>query len=165
MESIINNHPFHCIGVVATEERRSELIEWAYFNSQVLNGHQLTSTGETGLILEGTLNRPITKLFTADTGGYQQMARLIESGKIDLLFFFAEPASDLEKDLDLKNLLVLASKHNVMVASNPVTLDMVMNRMVSKQAELLMPNRRGSFRHRLGLLSRLFRRPNLVAGV
>ena len=114
------------IAIVATDNKRADLIEWSYFNKDILTQHQLTAVGETGIVLEGTLNITIHKLFTADTGGYQQLASLIENGKIDMLFFFAEPSSSVEMDLDLKNLLVVAARHNVIVASNKVTTDMVM---------------------------------------
>jgi methylglyoxal synthase len=114
------------IAIVATDNKRADLIEWSYFNKAILTQHQLTAIGETGIVLEGTLNITINKLFTADTGGYQQLAGLIENGNIDMLFFFADPDSSVEKDLDLKNLLVVVAKHNVIVASNKVTTKMVM---------------------------------------
>ena len=125
------------IAIVATDNKRADLIEWSYFNKDLLTQHQLTAAGETGIILEGTLNITINKLFTADTGGYQQLANLIENDKIDILFFFAEPSSSVEKDLDLKNLLVVAAKHNVIVASNKVTTEMVMAREFSMNEQLV----------------------------
>lgn len=126
MNNLKNTAATKRIAVVATDNKRTELIEWSYFNKDLLTQHQLTACGETGIILEGTLNSVVNKLFTADTGGYQQLASLMKNGKIDMFFFFAEPASSVEKDLALKNLLVVAAKHNVVVASNKVMTEIVM---------------------------------------
>ncbi|MEP7375236.1 MAG: methylglyoxal synthase [Chitinophagaceae bacterium] len=126
MNNLKNTTAIKRIAIVATDNKRADLIEWSYFNKDLLTKHPLTAVGETGLVLEGTLNITVNKLFTADTGGYQQLAGLIENGGIDMLFFFADPDSSVEKDLDLKNLLVVAAKHNVIVASNKVTTEMVM---------------------------------------
>ena len=71
------------IAIAATDNKRADLIEWSYFNKDLLVQHLLTAVGETGLVLEGTLNISVNKLFTADTGGYQQLAGLIENGKIE----------------------------------------------------------------------------------
>jgi len=152
------------IAIVATDNRRAELIEWSYFNKDTLAQHELTATGETAIVLEGTLNTAINKLFTADTGGYQQMAGLIENGKIDVLFFFAEPASSVEKDLDLKNLLVAAAKHNVIVASNKVTTDMVMASVFSNRENAVQPkNNPGLLKQTISLINQFSTRSLLWA--
>jgi len=151
------------IAIVATDNKRAELIEWSYFNKDLLAQHELTATGETAIVLEGTLNTTITKLFTADTGGYQQLASLIENGKIDMLFFFAEPASPLEKDLDLKNLLVAAAKHNVIVASNKVTTNMVMATVFSNNENTVQTksNPPGLIKQTISMINQFSIRPFL----
>ena len=148
------------IAIAATENKRADLIEWSYFNKDILTKHQLTAIGETGIVLEGTLNISINKLFTADTGGYQQLASLIENGNIDMLFFFAEPDSSIEKDLDLKNLLVVAAKHNVMVASNKVTTEMVMASEFSRNDQpVKRKNSSGFLQQTISFFSQFTSRP------
>lgn len=151
------------IAIVATDNKRTDLIEWSYFNKQLLARHQLTACGETAVIIEGTLNTEINKLFTADTGGYQQLAKLIENGKIDMLFFFAEPAAAVEKDLDLKNLLVVAAKHNVVVASNKATTEMVMASEFPDNGQSLQHrNNPGFLKQTISYLTQLFFKPSLT---
>ena len=151
------------IAIVATDNKRTDLIEWSYFNKELLTRHQLTACGETAVIMEGTLNTEINKLFTADTGGYQQLAKLIENGKIDMLFFFAEPAPSVEKDLDLKNLLVVAAKHNVVVASNKVTTEMVMaSEFPDNGQPVKQRNNPGFLKQTISYLTQLFFKPSLT---
>jgi len=164
MNNLKNAPATRRIAIVATENKRAELIEWSYFNKDILAQHELMATGETAIVLEGTLNTSINKLFTADTGGYQQLASLIESGKVDMLFFFAEPASPVEKDLDLKNLLVAAANHNVMVASNRVMTNMVMASEFSNKENTFQPkNNPGLFKQSIALINQLSIRPFLSA--
>jgi len=155
MKNLKNAPATSRIAIVATDNKRAELIEWSYFNKDILAQHELTATGETAIVLEGTLNTFINKLFTADTGGYQQLASLIENGKIDMLFFFAEPASPVEKDLDLKNLLVAAANHNVIVASNKVTTSMVMASVFRNKENTVQPkNNPGLLKQTISLINR-----------
>ena len=164
MNNLKNAPATRRIAIVATDNKRAELIEWSYFNKDILAQHELTSTGETAIVLEGTLNTSTNKLFTADTGGYQQLASLIENGKIDMLFFFAEPASAIEKDLDLKNLLVAAATHNVIVASNKVTTNMVMASVFSNKENIVQPkNNPGLLKQTISLINQFSIRPFLSA--
>jgi methylglyoxal synthase len=151
------------IAIVATDNKRTELIEWSYFNKELLTRHQLTACGETAVIIEGTLNTEINKLFTTDTGGYQQLAKLIENGKIDMLFFFAEPVASVEKDLDLKNLLVVAAKQNVVVASNKVTTAMVMASAFPDNGQPVKKrNNPGLLKQAISTLTQLLLKPSLT---
>ena len=163
MNNLKNETATKSIAIVATDNKRTDLIEWSYFNKELLTRHQLTACGETAVIVEGTLHSEINKLFTADTGGYQQLAQLIENGKIDMLFFFAEPAASVEKDLDLKNLLVVAAKHNVVVASNKVTTAMVMaSEFPDNGQPVKQSNSPGFLKQVISNFNQLFFKPSLT---
>lgn len=133
MNHLKNAETVKRIAVVAGDNKRTELIEWSYFNKHILEQQQLTAISETADILEGTMNIPIERLFTRNTGGYQQLASLIEKGKIDILFFFAEPAIAKEKDTDLKKVLVAATNQNIVVACNELMTGIVMSSVLQKK--------------------------------
>lgn len=132
MNNVNNKKAAQRIAIVADDNKRTSLIEWSYFNKDVLATHELTAISETAEILDGTLKTPVKKLFTRNTGGYEQLAALIEAGEFDVLFFFAEPAIEKEKDNDLKKVLILAAKYNVMIACNDVTIDLLMKEILNK---------------------------------
>jgi methylglyoxal synthase len=123
------------IAIVADDNKRTELIEWSYFNKDILEQQELIAISETAEILEGTLKVTVKKLFTRWTGGYEQLAGLIETHNIDILFFFAEPGIEKEKDNDLKKLLVLAAKHNIMIACNEITTELLMRTVLKKETD------------------------------
>ena len=152
------------IAIVADDNKRTELIEWSYFNKDILAQHELTAISETVEVLEGTLKIPVKKLFTRNTGGYEELAGLIETNKIDILFFFAEPALEKEKDNDLKKLLVLAAKHNIMIASNEITTELLMRTVLKKETDAATTrNYRGVIRQTISFITHLATKPSMAA--
>lgn len=152
------------IAIVADDNKRTELIEWSYFNKDILAQQDLTAISETAEILEGTLKLPVKKLFTRYTGGYDQLAGLIETNKIDILFFFAEPDMEKEKDNDLKKLLVLAAKHNILIACNEITTELLMRTVLKKETDTA-PTRgyRGLIKQTISFINYLATKPSVAA--
>ena len=152
------------IAIVADDNKRTQLIEWSYFNKDLLAQHELTAISETAEILDGTLKVPVKKLFTRYTGGYEQLAGLIETNKIDILFFFAEPDMEKEKDNDLKKLLVLAAKHNIMIACNEITTELLMRTVLKKETDA-GPTRgyRSGIRQTISFINHLATKPSMAA--
>ncbi len=152
------------IAIVADDNKRTELIEWSYFNKEILEQHELTAISETVEVLEGTLNVPVKKLFTRNTGGYEQLAGLIETHKIDILFFFAEPDMEKEKDNDLKKLLVLAAKHNILIACNEITTELLMGTVLKKETvDAATRGYRGLIKQTISFINYLSIKPPVAA--
>ena len=57
------------IALVAHDNRKPDLIEWAEHNKIVLARHELMATGTTGRLLETQLDRPVHKMMSGPLGG------------------------------------------------------------------------------------------------
>ena len=114
------------IALVAHDNKKKDLIEWAVFNKTILARHELISTGTTGRLLEDHLDRPVKKLLSGPLGGDQQIGALIAGGDIDMLIFFWDPMEAQPHDSDVKALLRVAIAWNCIVACDRATADFVL---------------------------------------
>ena len=113
------------VALVAHDNKKRELVEWAKYNRQTMLKCKLCATGTTGRLLEEELGMEVTKLQSGPLGGDQQIGALIVDGNIDILVFFWDPLEPLPHDPDIKALLRIAAVWNIPVACNRSSADMI----------------------------------------
>jgi methylglyoxal synthase len=121
------------IALVAHDNKKADLIEWANFNKTVLARHELIATGTTGKLLEEKLDRPVTKMLSGPLGGDQQIGAMIAEGKIDVLIFFWDPMEAQAHDSDVKALLRLGVAWNILLACDRATADFILTSPLMQQ--------------------------------
>jgi len=125
------------IGLVAHDNRKSDLAEWVDFNWEILVEHKLICTGTTGkMVEEALLNRVgkensgiinLVKLKSGPLGGDQQLGSLIVDGEIDILIFLWDPMQPQPHDVDVKALLRITALYNLPTACNRSTADFLIS--------------------------------------
>ncbi|HWO33952.1 MAG TPA: methylglyoxal synthase, partial [Candidatus Acidoferrum sp.] len=129
------------IALVAHDNKKDELLEWAKFNCKLLAAHSLYSTGTTGSILTSQLGLDVTNLQSGPLGGDQQIGSRISEGKIDFLIFFWDPLEAQPHDPNVKALLRIAVVWNVPMACNRATADFVISSaLMSRTYDRLVPD-------------------------
>ena len=129
------------IALVAHDEKKRDLLEWAKFNKLLLVQHDLYATGTTGKLLEQELGIEVNKLQSGPLGGDQQIGAKISEGELDLLVFFWDPLASQAHDTDVKALLRIAVVWNIPVACNRASADfMISSPLMSNAYERLLPD-------------------------
>lgn len=129
------------IALVAHDNKKPELIEWAYYNRTVLSGHILYGTGTTGNLIEASINQPIIKLLSGPLGGDQQIGAMIAEGKLDVLIFFWDPMEAQPHDPDIKALLRVAATWNIPIACDRATADFILTSpLMHSTYEAILPD-------------------------
>lgn len=129
------------IALVAHDNKKQDLLEWAKFNRDSLAQHEVYSTGTTGRLLERELGIPIIKLQSGPFGGDQQIGAKIAEGVIDFFIFFWDPLEPLPHDPDVKALLRIAVVWNIPIACNRASADfMFSSPLMEEQYDRLLPD-------------------------
>ncbi len=115
------------IVLIAHDNRKADLLEWARFNRNTLSRHDLHGTGTTGSIVADQLGLPVQRFLTGPLGGDQQVGAAIAEGRIDLVIFFWDPLEPHPHDVDVKALLRIAVVYNIPMACNRATADYVLS--------------------------------------
>jgi methylglyoxal synthase len=138
------------IALIAHDNKKKDLVEWAVHNKAFLSQHELIATGTTGKLLEENLKRPVKKLLSGPLGGDQQMGALIAEERLDLLVFFWDPMEAQPHDSDVKALLRLAVARNILIACNRTTADFILTSvLMNAEYPIVVPDYSGYLQREL----------------
>jgi methylglyoxal synthase len=115
------------IALIAHDNRKNDLLDWARFNRGTLERHVLHATGTTGALLAEELELEVHRFLSGPLGGDQQIGAAIAEGRIDLVIFFWDPLEPHPHDVDVKALLRIAVVYNVPMACNRATADFILS--------------------------------------
>jgi methylglyoxal synthase len=129
------------LALVAHDNKKQDLVEWAKFNRDLLAHHTVYATGTTGDMLERELGFSITKLQSGPLGGDQQIGAMIVSSEINFLIFFWDPLEPMPHDPDVKALLRMAAVWNIPIACNRSSADfMISSPLMDGEYDRLVPD-------------------------
>ena len=115
------------IALIAHDNCKPALIDWARYNRGTLARHDLFGTGTTAALLASELELDVTRFLSGPLGGDQQVGAAIAEGRLDFIIFFWDPLEPHPHDVDVKALLRIAVVYNVPMACNRATADYVLS--------------------------------------
>ena len=116
----------HTIALIAHDNKKAEIAEWAKVNYDILKEHDLCGTGTTSRLISEATGLKVRGFLSGPLGGDQQIGAHIAEGKIDTVIFFWDPLQAQPHDPDVKALLRIAVVYDVPIATNKAIADYVL---------------------------------------
>ena len=113
------------LALIAHDHKKVDLVAWATFNRETLAAFPLVATGHTARLVRDKVGLEIDELLSGPEGGDAQIAAGVAMGEIDAVFFFVDPLFAQPHDPDIRALLRVCNVHNVPVATNLATADLI----------------------------------------
>ena len=113
------------IALIAHDNMKPTMIEWCQKNKEILSHHFLCGTGTTARMITDKTGLPVRGYNSGPLGGDQQIGALVACNEIDMLLLFGDPLNPKEQEPKINNLLRLCDVHNVPVATNIATAEVL----------------------------------------
>ena len=111
------------VALVAHDNKKHEMIQWALNNKEPLSKFRLCGTGTTAKLLADATGLEVKRYLSGPLGGDQQIGAKVAEGKIDMVIFFWDPLQMQPHDPDVKALLRIAALYDIPIATNKRTAD------------------------------------------
>ncbi len=115
------------IALIAHDAKKELMVQFCIAYCGILSRYNLVATGGTGKIVTDATGLDITTFLSGSQGGSQQIASRIGCDEIDLLLLFRNPLNPKPNEPDEHALLRLCDVHNIPVATNIATAEMLIH--------------------------------------
>lgn len=113
------------LALIAHDNKKVDLVAWATFNRETLARFQLIATRHTAQLMREKVGLDVEQLRSGPEGGDAQIAARVVEGQVDGVFFFVDPLAAQPHDPDIRALLRVCNVHDVAVATNLATANLI----------------------------------------
>ena len=118
------------IALVAHDNRKADMVEWAVHNADMLSIHKLVCTGTTGSLIrkafqEKGIEADITCMNSGPLGGDAEIAAMVVRKEVNLAIFLIDDLNAQPHEADIQMLLRQCRVHNVPIACNRYSADLM----------------------------------------
>jgi len=122
------------MALIAHDQKKDDLVAFAMRHEAALAEYEIVATGTTGGRVQSACPRlRVRRMQSGPLGGDQQIGAQIAEGRIDLLIFFVDPLTPMPHDVDVKALMRLAIVHDIPMALNRATAEILLRSGLASQ--------------------------------
>jgi len=122
-----------CLALIAHDNRKVDLVAWATFNRETLAQFPMVATRHTARLMRDKVGLDVELLLSGPEGGDAQIAARVATGDITAVFFFVDPLTAQPHDPDIRALLRVCNVHNVPLATNVASADLIIAALADAQ--------------------------------
>lgn len=121
------------IAIIAHDGKKADMVQFLNKNTANLLNEKvkLVATGTTGTKAENA-GFKVKKMLSGPLGGDAQIAARVAEGKTQMVLFFKDPLASHAHEVDINMLLRVCDVHNVPIATNEATAQLLLNAITMK---------------------------------
>ncbi|HHT73847.1 MAG TPA: methylglyoxal synthase [Firmicutes bacterium] len=120
------------IALIAHDKKKDEMVAFAYSHRGLLSQFELVATGTTGKRISEGAGLNVQRVQSGPYGGDQQIGAMVASGEIGAVIFLRDPLTAQPHEPDITALLRVCDVHNVPLATNLATANLILAALISK---------------------------------
>ncbi len=122
------------IAIIAHDGKKAEMVQFLMDHKTLFKQKNisLVATGTTGSKAKKA-GFNVTPLLSGPLGGDAQIAARVAEGKTKMVIFFRDPLAKHPHEPDISMLMRLCDVHNVPLATNPATAEMLVDCYLTKK--------------------------------
>ena len=113
------------VALIAHDKKKDNLLEFVKKNIEIFSRFPLVGTSTTGKLLTEVLGLEVKRYKSGPLGGDQQLGALIAEDEIEFVMFFRDPLTSQPHEPDVQALIRLCDVHNVAIATNTSTAELI----------------------------------------
>lgn len=114
------------ITLMAHDKKKELMVQFCTAYKSILSKHSLSATATTGRMVSDATGMQVSLFMARAQGGHQQVDARIAYNEIDMVLIFSDPNdTDPWEDQNIMQTLRLCDSHNVPVATNLATAEML----------------------------------------
>ncbi len=123
------------LALIAHDRKKEEMVDFAKRHLGLLQRFDLAATGTTGrLIIEHT-GLDVHRFLSGPFGGDQQIGAEVACGRLDGVIFLRDPLTAQPHEPDITALLRVCDVHNVPLATNLATAELLLHALAEGKDE------------------------------
>ncbi|MBO4978633.1 MAG: methylglyoxal synthase [Muribaculaceae bacterium] len=120
------------IALVAHDNRKADMVDWARYNAEYLSRHHIVCTGTTGSLIkkafdEMGIEADIRCMNSGPMGGDAEIAAMVVRHEVDLAVFLIDDLNAQPHEADIQMLLRQCRLHNIPIACNRASADLMIS--------------------------------------
>jgi len=120
------------VALIAHDEKKDEMVAFCFRHKDKLAPLTLIATGTTGKRIADSTELNVDRMLSGPHGGDAQIAAQVATGQVAGVVFLVDPLSAHPHDPDIQGLLRVCNVHNVPVATNLATAELIIDAVSSK---------------------------------
>lgn len=114
------------LALIAHDGKKADMVAFVKDHHERLSAYTLVATNKTGELISDKTGLTVRRMLSGPYGGDAQIAAMVAEGRIRAVLFFLDPLGKHPHDPDIQSLLRICNVHNVPLATNVATAELLL---------------------------------------